>query len=296
MNLTIFPASSTLSRAFDQFLITLPFARRTRESYSEDLAPLLARIGQQPISAFTPTEVQQFLASLEHVAPTTYNRRLAALRSFSRWLQEQGWLREDPLAGIKRRPEGAHPPRALDPRAVETILQHMPDTRDRALFAVIYDGGLRCQEALDMNIEDINWAERAIRIHGKGARPREMFFSRQVAVLLDKYLALRGHPTSGPLFITHRKARAPHRADLTPDGYARLSYRQADTLWKNYAPHWDLHQLRHTAISVRAAHEYTEADLKRFSGHASLRSLERYIADNREAAKRKAREWERRYS
>ncbi len=54
------------------------------------------------------------------------------------------------------------------------------------------------------------------------------------------------------------------------------------------------HQLRHTAISVRAAHDYTEADLKRFSGHTSLRSLERYIADNREAAKRKAREWERR--
>jgi hypothetical protein len=38
----------------------------------------------------------------------------------------------------------------------------------------------------------------------------------------------------------------------------------------------------------------TIVDLKRFSGHTSLRSLERYIADNREAAKRKARAWERR--
>jgi hypothetical protein len=86
----------------------------------------------------------------------------------------------------------------------------------------------------------------------------------------------------------------PRRADLDADGYARLSYRQADTLWKCYTPDWDLHQLRHTAISLRAAHDYTEVDLKRFSGHSSLRSLERYIADNREAAKRKAREWERR--
>ena len=63
---------------------------------------------------------------------------------------------------------------------------------------------------------------------------------------------------------------------------------------RRYTPEWDLHQLRHTAISVRAAHGYTEIDLKRFSGHTSLRSLERYIADNREAAKRKARAWERR--
>jgi integrase/recombinase XerC/integrase/recombinase XerD len=80
---------------------------------------------------------------------------------------------------------------------------------------------------------------------------------------------------------------------LTADGYARLSYRQADTLWKKYTPAWDLHQLRHTAISARAAHGYSEVELKRFSGHSSLRSLEGYIAHNREAAKRKARSWER---
>ena len=57
-----------------------------------------------------------------------------------------------------------------------------------------------------------------------------------------------------------------------------MSYRQADTLWKKYTPAWDLHQLRHTAISARAAHGYSEVELKRFSGHLSLRSLEVYIA------------------
>ncbi len=87
---------------------------------------------------------------------------------------------------------------------------------------------------------------------------------------------------------------APGRDEWQSGRVTCQSTRQADTLWKDYTPDWDLHQLRHTAISVRAAHDYTEADLKRFSGHSSLRSLERYIADNREAAKRKAREWERR--
>ncbi len=58
--------------------------------------------------------------------------------------------------------------------------------------------------------------------------------------------------------MTHRKARLPRRADLTSEGYARLSYRQTDTLWKGYTPDWDLHQLRHTAISVRAAHDLTD--------------------------------------
>ena len=117
----------------------------------------------------------------------------------------------------------------------------------------IYDGGLRCQEALAINLEDIDWPERSIRIHGNGDRAREMFFSRRVSRYLDDYLKQRGEPTVGALFITARKARSPRRADLTADGYARLSYRQVDTLWKKYTPAWDLHQLRHTAISARGS-------------------------------------------
>ncbi len=284
----------TLSSAFEQFLEVSSFARRTRESYAEDLAPLLAAVGQQPVWALTTDVLQVFLAHQDSLAPATYNRRLAALRSFTRWLREQGWEASALLDGIERKPEGKRVARALDAQKVESVLRKIEDPRDRALFWLIYDGGLRSQEALAIDIEDISWPDRSIRLHGKGDRSREMFFSRAVGTLLDKYLATRGNLTSGPLFVTHRKARLPRRADLDADGYARLSYRQADTLWKRYTPDWDLHQLRHTAISLRAAHDYTEVDLKRFSGHSSLRSLERYIADNREAAKRKAREWERR--
>jgi site-specific recombinase XerC len=284
----------TLMHAFEQFLEVSSFARRTRESYAEDLKPLLAEVGQQPVMALTAGVLHAFLARQESLAPATYNRRPAALRSFTRWLREQGWVAETLLDGIERKPEGKRVARALDAQKVESVLRKIEDPRDRALFWLIYDGGLRCQEALAIDIEDISWPDRSIRLHGKGDCLREMFFSRAVGTLLDKYLATRGYPTSGPLFVTHRKARLPRRADLDADGYARLSYRQADTLWKRYTPDWDLHQLRHTAISVRTAHDYTEVDLKRFSGHSSLRSLERYIADNREAAKRKARVWERR--
>jgi len=280
--------------AIDRFLARSRFAARTRDSYARDLAPLLAQVGDQPVSTLTHGVASAYLAAHEYLAASTFNRRYAALRSFVRWCEAQGWLDDDPLVGLERRPQTRSGPRALDPEQVEARLRTIRDTRDRALFWLIYDGGLRCNEALAIDIEDINWAERCIRIQGKGDRPREMFFSRRVAGYLDVYLKERGEPTHGPLFITARKARNPRHADLTAEGHARLSYRQADTLWKGYTPGWDLHQLRHTAITARAAKGYTEVELKRFSGHTSLRSLEVYIAHNREAAKHKAREWERR--
>src|SRR5437868_15442997 len=91
------PSSSpslTQSRAFEQFLEASSFARRTRESYAEDLASLLAECGQLPITALTDEVIHAFLARQESLAPATYNRRLAALRSFTGWLRAQGWLAE----------------------------------------------------------------------------------------------------------------------------------------------------------------------------------------------------------
>ncbi len=289
------PLVPTLSEAFDRFLARSRFSARTRESYSRDLAPLLGRVGTGPVSVLDRTEAANYLAASGGLAASTYNRRYASLASFARWCIKQGWLDSDPLLGIERRKQTRGEVRALDPEQVEAVLRSIRDPRDRALFWLIYEGGLRASEALAIDVGDIDWAERAIRIRGKGDRPREAFFSRRVSRYLDDYLKSRGEPSTGPLFVTRRRARSPRRADLTAEGYARLSYRQADTLWKGYAPGWDLHQLRHTAISARAAQGYTEVELERFSGHLSLRSLEVYIAHNREAAKRKEREWERRH-
>lgn len=154
----------TLKEAFEQFLESSSFARRTRESYAEDLAPLLAVCGQTPLCALTGEVVSTFLARQEALAPATYNRRLAALRSFIRWLRAQGWQIEDVLAQVARKPEGKRIPRALDAQRVEAVLRQITNPRDRALFWLIYDGGLRCQEALDIDLEDISWSDRSILI------------------------------------------------------------------------------------------------------------------------------------
>ena len=124
--------SLTLAQAFEQFLEVSSFARRTRESYAEDLAPLFAECGQMPVAGLTADAIQAFLAHQESLAPATYNRRLAALRSFTQWLRAQGWLRDPLLDGIERKPEGKHTARALDAQQVESVLRKITDPRDRA--------------------------------------------------------------------------------------------------------------------------------------------------------------------
>src|SRR5713101_648393 len=120
-------SSLTLAQTFEQFLEVSSFARRTRESYTEDLAPLFAECGQMPVTGLTSDVVRAFLARQESLAPATYNRRLAALRSFTEWLRAQGWLAETLLDGIERKPEGKRVARALDAQQVESILRKIAD-------------------------------------------------------------------------------------------------------------------------------------------------------------------------
>jgi site-specific recombinase XerD len=119
----------TLASAFEQFVEGSSFARRTRESYAEDLAPLFAEVGREPVTALTADVLQQFLARQEALAPTTYNRRLAALRSFTRWLCGQGWETSAFLENIVRKPEGKRNVRALDAQKVESVLRKIEDPR-----------------------------------------------------------------------------------------------------------------------------------------------------------------------
>jgi site-specific recombinase XerD len=93
----------SLHTALERFLAPSRFAARTRESYAQDLAPLVARHGDEPVTRLTHQTTVAFLATHEHLAASTFNRRYTALRSFGRWCQQQGWLDDDPLDGRERR-------------------------------------------------------------------------------------------------------------------------------------------------------------------------------------------------
>ncbi len=146
--------------AIDCFLARSRFAAWTRDSYAQDLAPLRAHVGDQRVSALTRGVASAYLAAHAHLAVSTFNRRYAALRSFARWCTTQGWLADDPLMGLERRPQVRGEPRALDPEQVEARLRPIHDTRDRALFWLIYDSALRCREALTIDVDDIDMEPR----------------------------------------------------------------------------------------------------------------------------------------
>jgi len=98
---------------------------------------------------------------------------------------------------------------------------------------------------------------------------------------------------SGPVFLTHRKAR-PSVATLDVDpttGRARLSHRRAAELFDSHTAGIDggsftLHQLRHSALTHAAEDGASTPMLMKMSGHTSVRSLAKYARPSAEALAR----------
>jgi integrase/recombinase XerC/integrase/recombinase XerD len=121
-------------------------------------------------------------------------------------------------------------------------------------------------------------------VRRKGGAVNVICWQTRTARLLPR---LAGDRTSGPLFVTARKARIELPADdLDGRGRARLSYQQAEALFKEFSGGATLHQLRHSKLTHEAEDGTSTPMLMALSGHTSVRSLARYARVSAEALQR----------
>jgi len=194
----------------DQFLHHLRVERNysplTLKSYSEDLAALLVFLeGRGALERF-PADLDRlllrgFLAdqTARGVGKRSLARRLSGLRSFYRFLQRRGILRESPLDGIRSPKLGRPLPKFLHESDVATLLDSINgvtwrDARDRALLELLYGAGIRVSEAAGANLEDCDLERGLLRARGKGRKERLLPIGQGAAQALGAWLRRRSEP------------------------------------------------------------------------------------------------------
>lgn len=201
-----YPADGELIRRVHEFLADLAagrgFSPRTVEAYRRDLADWLAFLAGRPggpptPEGLTPASVTLYLAGLSRAGRSarTVARRLAALRSFARYLRRHGYAAEW-TAGL-RGPRLPRPvPAFLTEAEMERLFRDPPaadDThavRDGALLELLYATGLRLAELVGLNRDDrVDLARLRVRVVGKGNRERIVPFGAPAGAALRAYLA-----------------------------------------------------------------------------------------------------------
>jgi len=221
-------------------------------------------------------------------APATFNLRLDALRSATSWWRDgQHWLTGDPTRRLRHRPSRRDRLPVIARPVLEAFLSD-PDLplRERTLYRLLYDSAARAQEALGLDVEELDRPNRRAPVRRKGGAADIITWRTGTARLLPRLLEGR---TTGPVFLTHRRARVElPPSDLDPTGQARLSYRSADHLLATYSADqpggpWNLHQLRHAALSHAAEDGASAPMLMALSGHVNIKSVAIYTRVSAEA-------------
>ena len=176
----------------------------TIKSYAHDLR-LFVQSAPADLPAVTEETVQDFLATFGHLSIATRRRRYSTLCAFYHWLMRHGVVDINPMERLDPIEQVEREPRPLPPETVTKILQGIPasNLRDRALFTLLYETGIRVGEALSLlaTDADLSTDDEKIRVFGKGQRERTVMLTAapESVRLLRRHLK-QSHITSGSVF------------------------------------------------------------------------------------------------
>jgi integrase/recombinase XerC len=178
----------------------------TVKSYREDLTQAVGFFRERAGASVRPDQIttrllRAFLAWLHDkgYARTTISRRIAAVRSWCRFLCRQGTLQKNPADGLRGPKLDRKLPHFLNKADVERLLAAPCDDtglglRDRAILETLYSAGLRVSELVGLELGDLDLAQGVATVRGKGKRERLALIGeaakRAITLWLDARAAL----------------------------------------------------------------------------------------------------------
>ena len=243
---------------------------------------------QQTIDGPAVIDFQYHLKKERKNCGTSINRKIFTLRSYANFLK----LYDVPCAQtlpfynvLKIRQGYRKRPQALTPQQIKMLFASIStDTllgiRDYAVYALMYQLGLRVGEVHDLDMESLDFENQKITVMGKGRKPRTLHLNNELIEIISHYLAVR------ELFLNSRLTRALF---VSKKGN-RLAIRTMEDNLKKILLQTDVnvpfnvtcHTLRHSLASHLNDNDVDVLVIQSILGHSSTRSTEPYIHPSQE--------------
>lgn len=293
-----------IESSIDTFLNTIVVERnlseRTLNAYKSDLKTFSQTYKQREVEEITTENVREFIELLErnhHYKDTTIKRKIATLKVFFNFVEQEGIIADSPTRKIRQKYKIAkHLPKVLSERELKKLLKALYHEikflkglerkninvdfknnnlirayRDCAILEILFSTGMRIGEIVMLNVKDINLQERTILIFGKGRKERIIYISSdEVLNAIKEYL------------IYKKNIQADTSALFLNKDTKRLSIYSIENIFKKYCKkakirnHYTPHCLRHTMATMLL---YNGADIRAVQeilGHASVVTTQIY--------------------
>jgi site-specific recombinase XerD len=257
-----------VNREIDRFLESPALSDATRRAYRVDVREFAAWLDRRGTSlqevdvrALADYAAELGRARPRKLAPATIGRKLAAVRAFLR--HALGKERVPDASFAPRRP--LRLPDAPRPEEVDRALDALDGdgplaVRNRTLVELVYSAGLRSQEAVDLDLADVDFDQELVHVRGKGGKERVVPLgeeaSHRLAVYLREVRPQLARGAENALFVSVRG----HRLDTS-------------TL-RRLLPH--PHRLRHAFATHLLEGGADLRTIQELLGHSSLSTTQMY--------------------
>jgi integrase/recombinase XerC len=293
-------------KRFLQFLrLNRNASPHTVRAYESDLSQFIAHVAAGAgikRSELTPAQlnrsaIRRFLGELHALGQTRASaaRKLAAVRTFLRYLRREGIIEDDPGALVATPKRDIRMPAHLSEQEIVALIAAAPDTtplgrRDRAILELFYASGLRLSELVGLDLDDVNLSGRMSRVRGKGGKERLVPFNTSAAKAIRAYLndreaLVRAGQEGRPSTLSRQASRQRHALFVNYRG-GRLTVRSVDRLVRRYVAATSArmgispHALRHSFATHLLQRGADLRAIQELLGHAQLSTTQRYTHVN----------------
>ena len=177
------------------------FSALTVEAYQRDMEQFAAYLKKDfeidDLTQVKTTMVKSYIVYMKEdgLVNRSINRKISTLRTFYKYCLREGLIEKSPMTGIK----ALKLPKTLVKFVTETDINKVsfgddadfPTCRDRLLFELLYQTGMRQAELRGLKDGDVDKMDMQLKIHGKRNKDRFVPLSSHMIKLITQYQALR---------------------------------------------------------------------------------------------------------
>ncbi len=277
----------------DYLLYQKQYSESTIKSYTNDINNLVSFLNQEELGDLknVNNRIAKFYVSYlyNQYTPKSILRKISAVRSLYDYLIEEEMLLDNPFEFVVLPKVSRKLPKFIYPKEMIDFLDNIDAStalgkRNKAIFELLYGCGLRAQELVDLKLQEVDYPNKTVLVHGKGSKDRIVPVHATAIMTMKNYiygarseLAIKGEEPLDYVFLNYRGGQ------LTSRGVSKILdtelEHQASTL--KISPHSFRHSfathLINNGVDLRVVQELL--------GHESLSTTQIYTKVSKEKLK-----------
>jgi integrase/recombinase XerC len=253
-------------------------AFNTKRAYKGDIEDFIDFVEKSTFDVVDHQTIRAYIVSIyKDLKKSSLSRKVSSIKVFFKFMKRKGYIEVNTALVIKNPTIEKHLPKFYTIDEMFHFLDFLPkdgwlNIRNRAIFELMYSAGMRSQEALDINMNDIHLEGMWVKVKGKGGKERILPFGEKAKQTIEEYLPFRKEKgkLSGesPLFVSVQGTRLSYRGLLK----IMKKHQLKAHLFKDLA----LHGVRHSFATHMLDSGADLRSIQELLGHSKLSTTQKY--------------------